>query len=170
MFFLLYSYQKLGLARKLGHITGGEEKTFYTIKEKEEREEKERLKNAEKSETRELSENEARIERDADGNIVRIVYGKAVDIDDEDFESKNDSEDEENQPEGLKKLIALSKIEEPKIGREQSEAEQDWVKALYEKHGNDYEAMKWDKKLNIYQQSVGDIRKRVLKWKKTQGL
>lgn len=161
------------MTRKLGHISGGEEKKFYTELEKREMEEKERLANEANPKKQKLGENEARIERDADGKIIRIVYGKAADIDDEpeyDEDIVNDDEDDENQPEALKKLIALSKIPEVKVGREQSEAEQDWVRDLVEKHGDDYEAMKWDKKLNIYQQSVGDIRKRVLKWKKTQGL
>lgn len=163
------SYQRLGLARKLGHFTGGEEKTFLTDEQKEEFEEKQRLKKAEKDAKGELDENEGRIERDADGNVIRVVYGKKEDVSalDDDYEVKLDVA-EEDQPEALKRLIELSKIPEPKIGREQSEGEQDWVRRLVEKHGDDYEAMKWDKKLNIYQQSVGDLKKRVLKWKKSQ--
>jgi nucleolar protein 16 len=48
--------------------------------------------------------------------------------------------------------------------RQQSEREREWVARLVEKHGADYAAMFRDRTLNPMQQSVGDIRKRVMKW------
>lgn len=48
--------------------------------------------------------------------------------------------------------------------RQQSEREQDWVRRLVEKHGDDYRAMSRDGKLNVRQQSEGDIKRRVTKW------
>lgn len=162
-----YSYQILGLARKIGGYTGGEERKFFTDKEKDEIEELERLKNEKKEEV--LKADEARIIRDDNGNVVEIIYGKSIESDDEDKEIGQDLEVDDNQPEGIRRLIELSKQEEVKKGREQSEREVDWIAELVAKHGDDYEAMKWDKKLNIYQQTVGDLRKRVTKWKKTQG-
>ena len=48
--------------------------------------------------------------------------------------------------------------------RKQSEREQDWVSRLVEKHGDDYRAMSRDAKLNVMQQSEGDIKRRVKKW------
>lgn len=155
------------MARQLGSFTGGEEKKFHTYKELEEQEEQERLKNENRSD--ELEAGEARIVRDEEGNVVKIIYGEEEEIDSDDETRFNrDDDDDEDQPEGLKKLIALSKQEVVKKDRIQSEAEEDWISALVEKHGDDYEAMKWDKKLNIYQQSVGDLRKRAIKWKKAQ--
>lgn len=58
---------------------------------------------------------------------------------------------------------ALSGIE--RAPRGQSKAEEQWIVDLVEKHGDDYKAMFWDRKLNPMQQSLGDIRKRVKKYK-----
>ena len=55
-----------------------------------------------------------------------------------------------------------------KVERNQSEREKEWVERLVERYGEDYRKMSWDKKLNPYQQSEGDIRKRVMKWKQTK--
>lgn len=49
--------------------------------------------------------------------------------------------------------------------RKQSEREEEWISDLIAKHGDDYHAMSWDAKLNPMQQSVGDIKRRVNKFK-----
>jgi nucleolar protein 16 len=58
---------------------------------------------------------------------------------------------------------ALSGVE--RAPRGQSKGEEQWIVDLVEKHGDDYKAMFWDRKLNPMQQSLGDIRKRVKKYK-----
>jgi nucleolar protein 16 len=55
-----------------------------------------------------------------------------------------------------------------KAPRGQSEREEEWVARLVEKHGDDYKAMFWDKQLNVLQQSEGDLKRRVKKWKAKQ--
>lgn len=52
--------------------------------------------------------------------------------------------------------------------RKQSEREREWCQALVAKHGRDYAAMARDAKLNVMQQSVGDVKKRVSKYLKTE--
>ena len=42
------------------------------------------------------------------------------------------------------------------------------VLRLIEKHGENYAAMTRDRKLNPMQQTAGDLRRRINKWKKTQ--
>jgi len=52
--------------------------------------------------------------------------------------------------------------------RKQSQREQEWIRKLVEKYGDDYGKMFRDAKLNPMQQSEGDIKRRVLKWKRMQ--
>lgn len=121
-----------------------------------------------------LGANEARIERDEDGNVVRIVYGKSAELG-ADSSDEDEEEDEgftgfEDEPktEVVKALEEMAANAAPPVGREQSEREQDWIAQLVAKHGDDYEAMKWDKKLNVFQQSAGDLKKRIKKWNADQ--
>lgn len=54
--------------------------------------------------------------------------------------------------------------------RKQSKREQEWAQRLVEKHLDDYGAMFRDPVLNPMQQSEGDIKKRVLMWKRNMYL
>lgn len=56
-----------------------------------------------------------------------------------------------------------------KKSRKQSEREEEWIERLVEKYGDDYGAMSMDMKLNPMQQSAGDLKRRVKKWKKAHG-
>jgi nucleolar protein 16 len=64
--------------------------------------------------------------------------------------------------ESLEEIATSGIVKRP---RQQSEREVEWVARLVEKHGDDYGAMFRDRNLNPMQQSVGDIRRRILKWK-----
>jgi nucleolar protein 16 len=57
-----------------------------------------------------------------------------------------------------------------KAPRKQSKREEEWIERLVERYGEDYGRMWRDTKLNPMQQSEGDIRKRVIKWKKNHGM
>ena len=54
---------------------------------------------------------------------------------------------------------------ERKNKRKQSAREVAWVEALVNKYGDDYEKMVWDNELNPMQQTLGDIRRRIKRWK-----
>ena len=72
------------------------------------------------------------------------------------------------QTEVLSKLENLASSGVRTAPRKQSRREQEWIQKLVEKYSDDYGKMFRDVKLNPMQQSEGDIKRRVLKWKRTQ--
>jgi nucleolar protein 16 len=147
---LVQNYKKLGLRSKLGSAAGGSEKIITNnLSDREGEQEIKSMSMATKV------VKEGRIIRDENGN-VRIEYDEE--------ESASTGENVE-QSEAVKALEehARTGITKPRV---QSEREQDWVQVLVDKYGDDYEAMFWDKKLNIYQQSIGELKRRVYKWRK----
>lgn len=108
------------------------------------------------------------IERDEDGNVINIVYGKSAE------EALNDDEEEEEftgiedtRTDIVKQLEAQAAVV-VRRERNQTDREKTWVEALVQKYGKDYNKMVWDRKLNPFQQSAGDIKRRVEKWEKSQ--
>lgn len=168
---LQQNYKRLGLASKLGGIAGGQEQKVETLSERRARKAKEAelqvtIDDIEKSEDpSKIPEGEARLIRDPETNeVVKIIYGTMK------LNKSNISNDIEK-PEVIQQLEEYAeKHSKIKHERVQSDREQDWLKALYEKYGDDYEKMKWDKKLNINQQSAGDLKRRIIKWKKANGI
>ena len=55
-----------------------------------------------------------------------------------------------------------------KVERHQTQYEEQWVVDLIRKHGDDYDAMFWDKKLNSYQQTASQLRNKCQKYLKSQ--
>lgn len=189
------NYKNLGLRAKLQAPAGGQEVDYSKVVKKapistedgsdedddlneddEDEEDKTDEKISESDE--ELDENkipegEARIQRDEDGNVIKLIYGKQKQFDiDEDIGvlRKKVKEEEGTQTEVVKELELYASRPLAKFERVQSEREETWLNALYEKHGNDYRKMFFDKKLNIYQQSIGDLKKRLMKWKKKHNI
>ena len=52
--------------------------------------------------------------------------------------------------------------------RQQSKREEEWIARLVGKYGDDIRAMARDVKLNPMQQSVGDLGRRLKKWKENR--
>lgn len=163
---LKQNYKRLGLASKLGHIAGGQEQKVVKWNET----------SGKKSETPSIQEieqtqdpsnipqGEARIIRDPHTQeVIKVIYGTM----------KCDNDELNNtQDKSVIEALQQQAIKNANVSRErhQSDRESEWLKNLYEKYGDDYEKMMWDKKLNIHQQSVGDLKKRINKWKKANGL
>lgn len=167
---LQQNYKKLGLRSKLGSLAGGQEQKVETLSEiRAKRDEESSNKNITPSDISntddpsQIPEGQARLIRDPETNeVIKVIHGtmkvQSASVQDE-------STDVVKQLEEYARLHASQNRE-----RKVSEREGEWAKSLFDKYGDDYEKMKWDKKLNIYQQSAGDIRKRIIKWKKSNNI
>ncbi|KAK9469058.1 ribosome biogenesis protein Nop16 [Lipomyces arxii] len=157
---LTQNYKKLGLTSRLSRPSGGVQKDLTGA------ETPKKALQTENIGSRGLSE--ARIFRDPEtGEVQRIEHVVRTEFDNLEpvFESDTGSE----ATEVIKQLEEFAARGEKTAPRTQSEREGAWVGDLIAKHGDDYERMARDQKLNIWQQSVGDIRRRVEKWKKKNG-
>ncbi|KAI5948729.1 NOP16 [Candida theae] len=169
---LQQNYKRLGLRAKLGHMAGGVEKKVETLTDL-----RNKKKNKDKGDAvtideiehtddpSKIPEGEARIIRDPETKeVIKVIYGTMKVVEEE-------SDDEKVDNSVIKQLEEYAE-QHSKVKKERhlSDRESDWLKSLYEKYGDDYEKMKWDKKLNIYQQSAGDLKRRINKWKKANGI
>ncbi|TKA74755.1 hypothetical protein B0A49_02258 [Cryomyces minteri] len=138
---------------------------------------------------------EARIERDpSTGAILRVLDDRSSSarpnplndpLNELDSEDEEDSADDwtplDNQhwpatsqrparPTGhtpvIRQLEALAATGVKKAPRKQSAREEEWVGALVAKYGHDVKSMVRDKRLNVMQQSEGDIKRRVEMWRR----
>lgn len=158
---LAQNYARLGLTHRLKTATGGKEQHPSKVKE------------SKPAKSSALGHQEARITRGEDGSILKVEYSKnllydTLDGNDNDEEETTDTpsalETETDLVRALKHRATLGVKKE----RVQSDRESDWVERLVAKHGDDYQAMFWDKELNIRQQSIGDIKRRIKKWQASQ--
>ncbi|ODV92617.1 hypothetical protein CANCADRAFT_147638 [Tortispora caseinolytica NRRL Y-17796] len=171
------NYQRLGLKSRLGKQTGGVEKVFKPNKRTDEwaSSEDENESEAVLKSTKGPKPGTGRIIRHEDGSVT-VEYGTyKIDSDSDnnnDNDDDNDSDNDSDEFTGFDdKPVVRALEEQAKNGitkpRWQSDREVEWIQRLVEKHGDNYEAMFRDKKLNIYQQSVGDLKRRVKKYLKT---
>ncbi|KAF3308799.1 Nucleolar protein 16 [Orbilia oligospora] len=158
---LAQNYARLGLTHRLKTATGGKELQPSKVKDPK------------PAKSNALGHQEARITRGEDGSILKVEYSKNLlydtlggddDDDDDERETPSGLETETDLVRALKHRATL----EVKTERLQSDRETDWVQRLVAKHGDDYQAMFWDKELNIRQQSIGDIKRRIKKWQASQ--
>ncbi|KAH0432799.1 nucleolar protein 16 [Colletotrichum camelliae] len=173
---LTQNYRRLGLTARLRNPTGGVEKTLSEV---------DRLKSAKPAPSpfdiapmEQAVVDEARVERDETGKIVRIHYSKssrANPLNDplNDIEADSDEEgeeeeteewggiDDESRPEVIRLLEKEAARGELKKPRHMSQQEREWLERLIAKHGDNAEAMARDRKLNPMQQTSADIARRL---------
>ncbi|SSD59429.1 probable Nucleolar protein 16 [Saccharomycodes ludwigii] len=194
---LTQNYKRLGLVSKLDKPAGGQEADLSKVirknavvkavtiadedssDEEEEEEEDESMndiKDEELNSDGEFDENkipegEARIQRDKDGQVLKVFYGKKKMFDiDQSVESLKATRGGGESTEVVKQLEEYSNRPiAPKI-RKQSSREEEWIERLFKKHGDNYKKMAFDTKLNVNQQTEADLKKRIMKWKKKQGI
>ena len=164
---LQQNYKKLGLRAKLGTLAGGKEQDVKTLSEIKAADAASKPSLADIEQTTDpakIPEGEARIIRDPETNeVTSVIYGTMK------VGPKAETEGESSSV--IKQLEEYAqKHAQVKKERKPSARENEWLEKLHEKHGDDYDKMMWDKKLNIYQQSAGDLRRRITKWKKAHNV
>ncbi|PLB53789.1 hypothetical protein P170DRAFT_372075 [Aspergillus steynii IBT 23096] len=173
---LTQNYRRLGLAHRLNAPAGGGEKR----PNKEggidvAPEDSLHIKGSAQASSKQLGLGEVKVERDPEtGNIIRVISKKR---DNPLNDPLNDLSDNEQEAYGSKTDI-VRQLErqaaqegqdvKTKKPRHQSSRESEWIQRLVDRHGDDVTAMFRDRKLNPMQQSEGDIRRRIRKWKKSQ--
>ncbi|GAB7340322.1 hypothetical protein MBLNU457_6774t1 [Dothideomycetes sp. NU457] len=184
------NYRRLGLARKLNHSAGGTEALGSNVDEETRRA---RVRDdslvIKSKQPTQIEIGEAKIQRDPttgaiisfeDNRKANPLNDKLNDIEDEDEAVWEGFVNDHGVVDGaapsvpgaadtdvVKQLEARAAMGSEKKPRKQSEREQDWIGRLVEKYGDDYGKMSRDMKLNPMQQSSGDIKRRVKKWKAT---
>ncbi|KAL9122625.1 MAG: hypothetical protein Q9187_000816 [Circinaria calcarea] len=170
---LSQNYRRLGLASKLNSRTGGIEKSISDVQTPTgaQSKSKDPLSVSSKLPTK-VAPIVAQIERDPEtGAIIRVIHplsNKENPLNDPlndivtDIE-KNETEHAVN-PGIIRELEEQATMEVKKRPRQQSKREKEWISDLVQKYGNNYLAMVKDRKLNPYQQSEGDLRRRIKRY------
>jgi nucleolar protein 16 len=171
---LAQNYRRLGLSAKLNQVSGGTGKAKSSLPFDSSRDNDSSL-NIKTTLPSTLQPREARVERDpATGRILRIIEDDEVRIPNplndpiNDVENEDEYEDTHTTPlvEQLQRQAARG---ERKTKRKPSVREMEWVQALVAKHGENYSKMVWDRELNPMQQSEGDIKRRIQRWRENHG-
>lgn len=187
---LTQNYRRLGLVHKLNAPAGGSEKRPTKDGRIEELpEDSLHIRGSAKASAKQAVMGETRVERDPEtGKIIRVIRDEEeIEIAGRKVKPSNPlndplnelSEDEASQQPASQRANAKSAIVQQlerqadqegqavraKKPRHQSKREEEWIMRLIERHGENYSAMARDRKLNPMQQSEGDLKRRIRKWK-----
>ncbi|MCJ1311749.1 Nucleolar protein 16 [Agyrium rufum] len=170
---LAQNYQRLGLVARLKGRSGGVERFASDIKSTD------NIK-AQSSDPLDVRSQRsqtpavARIERNpvtGENRVVRSEPERDNPLNDplneitEDSSLRPDQSNEISEAGGIiRELEEQAKYDIKKRPRQQSQREEEWLAALHEKHGENYGAMFRDQKLNLNQQSEGDLKRRITTW------
>ncbi|KAF2202436.1 nucleolar protein 16 [Delitschia confertaspora ATCC 74209] len=193
---LSQNYRRLGLTARLNHATGGTEKTIKLLGLNDPTSSRADVAAGSTADAlnivsrapavAESAVQEAEVELDPEtGKIIRIINhptssGKTNPLNDPLNELEESDIEEwsgfahvpEDTPSAnpvIRQLEEAARNGVRKAPRKQSQREEEWIERLIQKYGDDYERMFRDTKLNPMQQSVGDLKRRVKKWKQTHG-
>jgi nucleolar protein 16 len=185
---LTQNYQRLGLMHKLNAPSGGRERLPGKDEQYPENKNSLHIRGSAKADAAKLDLGSIRVERDPEtGAILRVIHEDEdnIEVAGRSLSRKNPLNDPLNDIEGgdgesnlLADSVIVQQLERQadqegktvraKKPRFQSTREGEWAQRLIEKHGDDFTAMARDRKLNPMQQSGGDLRRRINKWKKSQ--
>ncbi|KAL7915138.1 ribosome biogenesis protein Nop16 [Trichoderma velutinum] len=177
---LAQNYRRLGLLARLKTPTGGTEKKLASASSSDAVVSNPSSNHFAITAAEKGVLSEAKVERDAQGNIVRVLGRKANPLNDplNEIESSGEEDNGDDHEEWgginddgvgttdvVKSLIAEAKNPAPAKARYLSEREKEWLEKLVAKYGDDTRAMARDPKLNPMQQTAADIAKRLKKLK-----
>ncbi|KAI1180876.1 ribosome biogenesis protein Nop16 [Nemania sp. FL0916] len=180
------NYRRLGLVSRLRAPTGGVEPgtrpgTTTTASKRKVGGDPFAIPGAQSS----AAAGEVRVERDETGKITRVIDPSSqnkkkranplndplVDIETDSDASSSAADAEEwggfegEENEIVRQLEDEANRPVEKKPRTASSRETEWLQSLVDRHGDDFSAMARDGKLNPYQQTAADIKRRVRKWK-----
>jgi nucleolar protein 16 len=120
---------------------------------------------------KQLQPGEAKIIRDESGAVIRIEHAPSAEeaLDTDEWSGFADDSNEQAEPTDVVRQLEALAASGVKTERTQSEREREWIERLVAKYGRDYKKMARDRKLNPFQQTEGDIHRRVAKWEKKYG-
>jgi nucleolar protein 16 len=194
---LTQNYRRLGLVHRLNTATGGSEKRLKKDGEGVEELPEDSLhikSSAQSAAKKHLGLGETKVERDPEtGKIIRVIHPGDEDMievagrkvrrsnplnDPLNDSSDDDMEDTQPQKKGRAATTIVQQLErqadqegqavKAKKPRHLSPREVEWVTRLIERHGDNLTAMARDRKLNPMQQTEGDLRRRIRKFKESQ--
>lgn len=159
---LLQNYARLGLAASVNTETGGREPEFAQLdgEYSEQNEAVDVSKLTDEQVSKMIGPGQALIERDADGNVTKMIMGQEVEY--EDYEAAP----VKAKTPFVKRLESMSGNVVRKE-RKMPKGECEFVAKLIEKHKDDYKAMFWDMQLNPYQLTAAQLKKKCEKYLKS---
>ncbi|KAL2361455.1 Nucleolar protein 16 [Blastomyces dermatitidis] len=192
---LTQNYRRLGLASQLNAPTGGAEKKLADLSSGQQHTDSLHLLPS-STILKMIKPTEARVERDPEtGRILRVIHPEnddEVEIAGRKRRKANPLEDPLNEvgqaglgnpsmsiPGSMSSSAIVQALErqaaleeealKKKQPRQQSKREEEWLGRLVAKHGDNIGAMVRDRRLNPMQQTEGDIKRRLKKWKEKRG-
>ncbi|KAI9925526.1 hypothetical protein ASPWEDRAFT_41637 [Aspergillus wentii DTO 134E9] len=187
---LTQNYRRLGLVHRLNAPTGGSEKRPTKTGVEVQPKDSLHIRGSGTADAQEFALGETKVERDPEtGKIIRVVrdednievagrtISRANPLNDplndlSDGESRAQPQKKNKNSDVVQKLEIQASKEEKSVSqkkpRHQSQRETEWITRLVERHGDNIGAMVRDRKLNPMQQSEGDIKRRLRKWRAAQ--
>ncbi|KAJ2234453.1 Nucleolar protein 16 [Coemansia sp. RSA 1722] len=150
---VLENYKKLGLVSKVNGARGGTEKDLFS----KPTENVNQTEPTEKDLKKAIPQGYGIIERDEQGNVVNIIFPEEEDPLDSDYEV------EKVEPKGnaAKILEEFANTHEDRQERWLSVGNRRILQTFIDTHGDNYEAMFWDSKLNKQQLTKRQIEKKI---------
>ncbi|KAJ2083627.1 Nucleolar protein 16 [Coemansia sp. RSA 988] len=152
------NYRNLGLVSRLNGVSGGTVKNVIPSHQERPDSTEETSELSEKQLKQSIPQGYGLIERDEEGRVINVVLADDLgDPLDSDFEVENTPAKKE----GARLLEQYVAEHDERTERWMSVGERQLLQRYVDKHGNDYNAMFWDKQLNRQQLTKRQLQKKI---------